>query len=501
MNPATSTKPLQDLSVVELAQALRDGTVTATQAVTERLDRIERLNGRIGAIVSPGLSELRRDALDAAARADEAHARGELLGPLHGVPFTVKDTLAVAGLPATAGSTILAGYVPESTAPTVERILAAGAILLGKTNTSEFAVDIHAGNLLFGDTRNPLDLDRTPGGSTGGEAAAVAAGLSSFGIGTDLGGSIRWPAHCTGVVSMRPSIGLLPGTGALPYDVTSPIGPPNSASFLHRHMTVGPIARTVADVELLVRLMAGPDGVDSLCVPVAVPPSSEVRLNELDVAWCAGEGNVPVRADIVAVLARVAGLLAGSVKSVVEERPARLDEAAGLFIELRDAEGLPEVDAAVQAAQAQPGSGEITPGILSYLGAIRSSLSGRTAAEALASLFDATLRRDAVLASVTAFLDRHPVLLLPVASVTAPLIGTSSEEVEGTEVPWGQLASSCRAVSILDLPSVAVPVGHDAHGLPIGIQVVARRFHDHEALAVAREIERLAGFVQGPLAV
>lgn len=496
-----STVPVHTMSAAALAAAIRDGRTTAVDAVTAHLDRIDRLNGSVNAIICPDRDSLRRSALERAAEADAARARGDALGPLHGVPFTAKDTLAVAGYPATAGSAVLKDYRPEATAPVVARVIEAGAILLGKANCSEFAVDTHAGNLLYGDTRNPLDLARTPGGSSGGDAAAVAAGCAAFGLGTDFGGSIRWPAHCTGLASMRPTVGLLPGTGILPYDTSAPLGPPNSASILHRYMTAGPIARRVEDVELLVRVMAGPDGLDPQCAPVPLRPSSDVDLAAISVAWAAGEGSVPVRADVARELARAAAALAPSVRSVLERRPPRLEEAAGIFLALRDAEGLPEVAAAIRVSRSGPEPAEVTPGILAYLDGIEAALSAMSGADLLASTLRTTARRDAVYAAVAAFLEEHQILLLPVASVTAPVIGTPSVEIEGQTVPSSQLGSSCRAISILGLPSAVVPVGVGDDGMPVGVQVVGRRFHDHEVLAVARELERSADFRPGPLAL
>jgi len=468
-----------DVGSRELASAIRNRDITATEVAQRHLGRITAQNGSLNAIVHPA-----SDVLERAAAADAALERGEQVGPLHGVPFTVKDTVAVAGLPATAGSAALAEYIPELTAPVVQRVLDAGGILLGKTNCSEFAVDTHAGNLLFGDTRNPLDTTRTPGGSSGGDSAAVCSGMASFGIGTDLGGSIRWPAHCTGTVSFRPTVGRLPGTGTLPYDTSVPVGPPNSGSFLHRYMTFGPIARTVADVELLADVMAGPDRHDPNAVPVRVPSSRDVELGALRVAWCDGEGTVPVRADVREAVVAAAEKLLGTVGSITQQRPPRLEEAAKLFIDMRDLEGLPEVARIVDAA-----SVPITPGITSYLRSIDAKLAAMSGRHLLEENLALTARRDAVRAAVVAFMEHWHVLLLPVASVTAPVIGTTRVTIEGRDVPWGALGSSCRAISILSLPVVVVPCGVGEDGMPVGVQVVGRPFHDHEALAVAAALE------------
>jgi len=464
---------------VQLAAAIRSRKISVTEVMEAHLDRVARRNGTIGAIIHPA-----SDVLQQAAAADRALARGDRVGPLHGVPFTVKDTLAVAGYPATAGSAALAGYLPKQTAPVVRRILDAGAILLGKANCSEFAVDTHAGNLLFGDTRNPLDEDRTPGGSSGGDAAAVASGMAAFGLGTDFGGSVRWPAHCTGVASFRPTIGRLPGTGILPYDTTQAVGPPNSSSVLHRYMTAGPIAWTVADLELLTSIMAGPDGQDQQVSPTPIPPADSVDPTSLRVAWCEGEGTVPVRADVRGVIAAAAEQLRSAVGAVRHHRPPRLEEAADLFVQLRDLEGLPEVSQIIRRSSAA-----VSEGITAYLGATAAGLAALSAVDYAATVLELTTRRDAVRAAVLTFMEEWPVLLLPVASVTAPIIGTTSALINGQQVPWSSLGSCCRAISILALPAAVVPFGTGDDGMPVGVQVVGRPFHDHEVLAVAQQLE------------
>ena len=264
---------LTGLSMTEWARALREGRLTAVECLELHLERIARENPRLNAIVT--LNPL---AAEEAAAADRAAAEGRFLGPLHGVPFTVKDTLATQGLRTTAGSPLLGDYVPEQSATAVRRLQEAGAVLLGKTNCSEFAVETHTRNPLFGDTWNPWDAGLTSGGSTGGDSAAVASGMSAFGLGTDFGGSIRWPAHCTGLTSLRPTVGLVPQTGLLPF-VPPAAGEsfpaPNSMSALHRLGTVAWLARSVDDLGVLLSVLAGPDGIDPSTVPVPLNGPAE----------------------------------------------------------------------------------------------------------------------------------------------------------------------------------------------------------------------------------
>lgn len=448
-------------SALTLAASIRAGKVSALDTLQELLDRIRRTGLNAVITLDPGAGV-------AARLADRAVAAGEPLGPLHGVPFTVKDTIDVAGLRATAGSTTLAGRVASRTATAVDRLRAAGAIVLGKANCSEFAVDIHTANPLFGATLNPADRTRTPGGSSGGDAAAVAAGLAPFGLGTDFGGSLRWPAHCTGVCTVRPTPGLVPGAGVLPHTGW----PPNPALMLHRLMTVGPLARTVADLVALLRALAGPDPADPLTVAVPFGDPAGVDPTGLRLAWCDGEGSVPVAAEVVEAVRAAAEALRPYVGAVGQARPPGLAECADLFVALRDSEGLPEVTELVAGRE-----GLLGADLARYLANPPTGHRTRLAA-----------RRDAIRGEVLSFLAERPVLLLPVASVPAPA-PVPEVSVDGHPVPFRRLGSSCRAISVLGLPAAVVPVGRSAEGLPIGVQIVGRPFHDHEVLAVAALLE------------
>ena len=439
-------------TVGDVAGAIRSGHVHAEVVLGEHLDRV-RASG-LNAVVT-----LDPSAPAAARAADRAVAVGAPPGPLNGVPFTVKDTIDTAGLRTTAGSRALADRVADRSATAVDRLRAAGAILLGKTNCSEFAVDIHTANPLFGATLNPLDPRVTAGGSSGGEAAAVAAGLSVFGLGTDFGGSLRWSAHCTGVCTLRPTPGLLPGDGVLPHLG----GPPDAGLLLHRLMTVGPLTRDAGDLALLLRVLAGCSAwVDA--GSIRLPP----------IAWCGGEGSVPVAGEVVDVVRAAAGRLRPLAGEVVEARPAGLDECAELFTALRDGDGLPEVEHLVAGREHL-----LSADLARYLHSAR-------------PLHPARRRRlnariAAIGAEASRFLARRPILLLPVASVPAPA-HDAEVDVDGLRVPFGRIASSCRAISVLGLPSAVVPSASGVDGRPIGVQIVGRPFHEHEVLAVAEAL-------------
>ncbi|WP_115788940.1 amidase [Arthrobacter silvisoli] len=470
---------LTGLSMVEWAAALRERRLTAVECLELHQARIAEANPGLNAIVTPN-----PQAREEAEAADAAAAEGRFLGPLHGVPFTVKDTLAVKGLRSTAGSPLLGDYVPAESATAVRRLREAGAVLLGKANCSEFAVETHSRNPLFGETWNPWDTALTSGGSTGGDSAAVASGMSAFGLGTDFGGSIRWPAHCTGITSLRPTVGLVPETGLLPYVPPSDgsLPAPNSMSALHRLGSVAWLARSAEDLGVLLGILAGPDGVDPSTVPVPVGAPLE-SLDGLSAAWFEDEGTHPVRADLVSVLRSAAETLAGLGLPVTHGRPPGLERAAAAFVALRTAEGMPEV-------------AELAAGREDELGAHLHGLLGAPAT--VVEYRKAAAERDAIRAEVLAAMEEHNILLLPVACVPAADPREQSFTVEGKEIPWTELGSCCRAISILGFPVAVVPCGLSKEGLPVGIQVVGRPYRDREVLAVAEALEKAFGRFSPP---
>ena len=324
-------------SAVAIARAVRAGVVSALEVVELHLERIASLNPRLNAIVT--LCD--EAARSAAGEADRKAGRGEHLGPLHGVPFTVKDAIATSGVRTTAGSRLLSEFVPSRSAPAIERLERAGAIMLGKTNCPEFALHTHTWNGLFGATLNPVDERVTPGGSSGGDSAAVASGCAAFGVGTDFGASTRWPAHCTGISTLRPTPGLIPMTGVLPFPASAdPLPPPNSGALLTRAHSISPLTRSVGDLWSIVRVMAGPDGRDANTVPVALDDPASVDLESLGCCWFEGEGTYPVRADLVEVVSQAAAAMVDRGLRVRQEMPPGIEGAYPLYAALRDVDGL-----------------------------------------------------------------------------------------------------------------------------------------------------------------
>ena len=303
------------LDATELARRIRGRELSPVEVTRAHLERIGVVNPTINAIVTPNPR-----ALDEARDAEAALVRGEVRGPLHGVPVTIKDCFDVAGLRTTRGSKLFSDRVADTDATAVTRLRAAGAVVLGKTNMPEFALWWESDNLVFGRTHNPWNRDRIAGGSTGGEAAALASGLTALGLGSDVGGSVRQPAHCCGVVGLQPTHGRVPLTGHWP-------------ATLLRHMHVGPLARSVRDVALGLRVLTGPDGHDPYAIPVPLPPLPEVaaQLPPLRVGVSCEGGSAPIDLEVRATVQRAADRLAAlrcRVEPARTPAPPELDRDA-----------------------------------------------------------------------------------------------------------------------------------------------------------------------------
>jgi Asp-tRNA(Asn)/Glu-tRNA(Gln) amidotransferase A subunit family amidase len=436
------------LTAVSLAAAVRARELSPVEVVEAHLERLWEANEELNAIVTVSADQ---------ARADARKLERDPVGPLAGVPFTVKDVIAAAGVRTTAGSRVLAAHVPRCDATVVARTRAAGAILIGKGNCSEFALWPHTANPLFGETRNPVG-PVSPGGSSGGDAAAVAAEIVPLALGGDFGGSLRWPAHCTGIAALRPTAGRVPRTGEIPGC--------GSISLQGRVSVLGPLARTVDDLELALNVLAGPDGVDPLVVPAPLGRVEDVQ----PVAWCDGDGTTPVRPDLVAVVEAAATAI-GAERS----RPSALACANDVYSRLRRLDGLHELR-------------EVVAGREDELGQPLRSLLAETRDGTMAELVELWAERDALRATFLSFLDHYPILILPVAAVPAydPRIAPVVEKHELSA--WDVLAP-CRAVSLFGVPTAAVTVGTSEDGLPVAVQIVGRPFREDQVLAVARALE------------
>ena len=437
-------------TAVELARLVREREVSSVEVVAAHIRRIEAVNPTLNAVVR---LETER-ALDAARRADEALARARhhdraptgsphSIGPLHGIPFTVKDNIATEGIVTTAGVAERASAVPEHDATVVARLRAAGGIVLAKTNLPPWGGGSETVNELFGRTNNPHDLERSVSGSSGGEAAIIAAGASPLGIGTDSGGSVRDPAHFCGLAAWKPTAGLVPTTGVIDED--GPIGP-----MVDPRTQVGVLARSVGDLTLVGPILAGPDGLDAGVAPVgsAFDGADAADVDGLRVAVMTDNGVVAPSADTVATVLAAADALDG-------------------------------LGVRVAAARHPDGDHELTREIWrSYDG----ELSSR-------DLYGVLGRWDGYRTAMLRWMGEWDGLICPVYPTPAHLHGGLDRNGLSYTTPF----------SLTGWPCVVVRCGSSAEGLPIGVQVVAGPWRDGVALRVAAALERaLGGFVAPP---
>jgi amidase len=483
--PRGAARPASDdtafATAGELAAWIRARRVSSLELTEMYLERIARLNPQINALCTVAAEEAR----ECARLSDRATGRGESRGPLHGVPIVVKDCFESAGVRTTAGFPPLADYVPERDAVAVARLRAAGAVLLGKTNVPTLAMDWQTRNPIFGVTNNPWDTTRTPGGSTGGGAAAVAAGLAPLELGSDIGGSIRLPAHFCGVCGLKPTEGRVSGRGHIPEMP----GYPRSV----RHMgCFGPIARSVDDLELALGVLVG-EGADWEGAPVPAAPAPRRTVASLRILWADDFGGVPVSAATREALARLAAELdrGGAQVSAGDPSAYDFDEiwqtwAELVMIEIAGAvpeEVMTQFAAGIEQAAAA-GLGEV-PVVRAWRRLGLETITARRYAEVLA-------RRDRIVAMADELFASCDAVLCPVASTPAvPHIPPEQMtiDVEGAPVAyWMALGGYSMPFNLTGNPVVVVPMGTSPEGLPIGVQIVGRRWRDLELLAVARAI-------------
>jgi len=451
------------------AAAIRSGRISARESVDAHLARIAAVNPRLNAIVQLTAEAARREADEA----DAMQARGQSKGPLHGVPVTIKDTLETAGVICTGGTLGRATYVPEADATAVARLRAAGAIILGKTNVPELAGALETDNLVYGRTSNPYDLARTPGGSSGGEAAIVAAGGSPLGLGTDAGGSIRVPAHYCGLAALKPTSGRVPRTGQFPR----PMGARNAVF----HVSL--IARTVDDLALALPIIAGPDFHDYTIVDMPLHDSRATDLSKLRLAFFDDDGLAPPTAEIGAAVHRAAEALARAGVAVQERRPPDAAKAGTIYYDMTRGDG----GAGVRAFLKSVGTERISP-------LFEASLQSRSA-PAMGSITEALAafnRWDAYRNAMLGFMQDYDALLSPVLPYVAPLHGTSFEP----ELQKG--AGYAQMHNLTGWPAATVRVGTSPEGLPLGVQVAARPWREDVALALVAHLEERFGGWSAP---
>jgi amidase len=460
------------LSAVEMVRLVRSRKISATELVRAHLERIAALQPKLNAFVHVD----REGALATAHAADQAIARGEPLGPLHGVPVTVKSSMDVAGWPCETGTRLRAGNVPQADATLVARLKKAGAILLGNTNVPELLMAYETDNLLYGRTSNPWDLARSPGGSSGGESAAIAAGCSAGGVGSDGGGSIRVPAHFTGICGLKPSPGRIPATGHFPIC---------SGPFAQLGV-VGPMARTVEDMELLAEVMAGHDEQDVKSVPVAWHKVSDAEAQRLRVGFFEDDGVEPVTAETRAAVQAVARALQQLGFDVEPFRPQGLEQIHELWWFFFGRCGNQLLRPMFEERQ-----NDISPVLRKYFAGTNNA--GPLEADELAK---AWMARDAVTLALRRQMERYPILLCPVAAGPAFRHGEGNFADPGAN--YLRVMRYCQWFNLTGNPGAAVPASRSPEGLPIGVQIVGRCYRDEETLAVARAVERATGGFSRP---
>jgi Asp-tRNA(Asn)/Glu-tRNA(Gln) amidotransferase A subunit family amidase len=460
-------------SIAETTASIREKRVSPVEIVETHLKRATELQPKLNAFAYLDAE----NALRQARAAEVAVSRGDALGLLHGVPVTIKSCIDVAGWTCAAGSALRKDYVANQDAPLVSRLKAAGAIVLGNTNTPEFLMAYESNNLLYGKTSNPWDLARTAGGSSGGEAAAIASGCSLGGVGSDGGGSVRVPAHFSGICGLKPTPGRIPATGHFP----------SGAGAFGWIGVVGPMARTIADVRALFQVLAGPDPGDALSAPVTPRAISPQELRGLRVG--------------ILESAALGRATPGTISSV--QRAGRLLQEQGFTVEPFQMNGL---DRAIELwwfffgpvighlfRQSVAGHEDaISPMLRDYF-----SFARQEAPLTLDFFLAACAQRDLLRAEILRQMKDVPILVSPVSCIVAFPHGAGNWR-PGDANCYRETMRHSQWLNLTGLPGASVPLGHSPEGLPIGVQVIGRPHEEELVLAVAECIERARGPWEAP---
>jgi aspartyl-tRNA(Asn)/glutamyl-tRNA(Gln) amidotransferase subunit A len=459
------TDTITRMDASRLAELIASRELSPVEVMQSHLDRIAAVNPKVNAIVA-----LNDAALETARKAEAVVQSGAKVGPLHGVPFTVKDSIDTAGVLTQRGSPIFKGRVAPADATVVARLKAAGGILIAKTNPPEFAYSIETDNLLTGRTNNPWNLDYTPGGSSGGESAAIAAGMSALGLGSDLSISVRGPAAHTGIVGFKPTHGRVPMTGHWPR-------------VPRRFWHIGPMARTVRDVRLAYSLLAGPDGADgfstaSLSLDAGVGTTAN---RPLRVGWLAARGFFgPIDPEVVATVKAAAQALSGAGCQLEEVNLPILKETDGVGIlwKLQQMESRPEFEKITAGHEA-----EVFRHVKLIFGTPDTPIADFVAAEqAVQRLRD----------SFAEYFHRYDALLCPVTPFPATKHGLNDLVVDGEKVSAFHVMNATSPFSLTGMPALSMRFGTSRDGLPIGVQIVASWLAESTVLNVATLLESVS---------
>jgi Asp-tRNA(Asn)/Glu-tRNA(Gln) amidotransferase A subunit family amidase len=467
--PSSASTPVTLLPATEQLALLRRRDITPRELADAHIAQIARLNPQLNAVV---------DFDPARVRAQAARLRS---GPLSGLPVTIKSSIATAGYRCETGSRLNRGFVPDKNAVLVDRLIAAGALILGTTNCPEFLMAYETENLLYGSTRNPWDLERTAGGSSGGESAAIATGMSAAGLGSDSGGSVREPAHFTGICALKPTAGRFPGAGHLPPC----LGPFN---FLG---SIGPMARTIGDVRLLFETLAGPDLIDPNTAPVPHRPISRDEARQVPIGYFEDDGLVPVTAETRTAIQQAAQSLRDQGFTVKPFRPASLEAARQLWFTF-----FVQCAAMLYAPTIRGREQELSPTFRDFL-----TIARETPPLTADSLLSAWVESDKIRARLLEEMRAFPILLCPVCSIPAFKPFERSWTIDSKTVTYLDAMRFTQWFNLLGGPAAVVPVTRSAEGLPIGVQIAGRPWADELVLEVAAAVESAFGYQPPPIAL
>jgi Asp-tRNA(Asn)/Glu-tRNA(Gln) amidotransferase A subunit family amidase len=462
--------PIYFTAISETVEKIRWGEISPREIIDAHLERIEKLQPRLNAFVHVDAERARQEAQVAEASV----LRGDAVGVLHGVPISIKSCIDVAGWPCPAGSRLRTDYVACDDAVLVSRLRAAGAILIGNTNVPEFLMAYETDNALFGKTSNPWELSRSAGGSSGGEAAAIASGCSMGGVGSDGGGSVRVPAHFCGISALKPTPGRIPSTGHFP----------RGAGAFAWLGVVGPMARTVADVRALFDVMKGPDADDALSSAIQAKSFGERELREMRVGILESNALGNTTSETREAIEKAANLLSEQFK-VEPFQLEGLDQAIELWWFF-----FGPMIAHLFEPMVEGHGPELSPMFREYM-----SVASLKIAPTMDEFMAACVKRDIVRAKIIKQMRVTPILLSPVCSAPAFRHG------EGNWQPVSGYRDTMRHAQWLNLagfPGVSVPMGLSAEGLPIGVQVIGKPNEDELVLAVAEILETARGKFKAP---
>jgi amidase len=475
-------------SATALTAAIRSRQIGSRELLENYLRRIERLNPKINAVVTLDVERARRRA-DAA---DAALARGESWGALHGLPITIKDSIETAGIRTTSGAPVHAEHVPAKDAVAVERLIAAGAVVFGKTNLPTFAMDVQSYNPIFGTTNNPWDVARSPGGSSGGAAAAIAAGLTGLELGSDIGGSIRNPAHFCGVYGHKPSHGIVPQRGHIP-------GPPGTLSQADIAV-LGPLGRSGEDLELALDILAGPAADRAVAWRLALPPARRTSLREYRIAAWLDDPACSIDAALREPYeATVAALRRAGARVDEEARPGlEFADAYRTFLQLLWGETSPGLPREVFEGLVETAA-QLPPDDDSELARV-----ARFNTQRHRDWLSANEKRERLRAQWADFFRDYDVLLCPVTPTAANLHDHSEPFLARTITVNGRSRSYLHQIAwagvigMALLPVSVAPVARTASGLPIGLQIVGPYLEDRTPIDFARRLAEVAGGFDNP---